>query len=207
MTNLSIAERLGEELLARALHRDYRHVSQAADAAGLMTWDDPDRILTQHRLDPPRLRLSREGQTLLLPDYATPVSTRRHTVWHRLQPAGLHLLLADGASLALDGTEQLHQPLARFAEDLERAFRTDVRANVYVSWTPTEGFGVHWDDHAVLVVQLEGAKRWRLFGQTRPAPLVGGSAQDGAGAGRRRRCGRPTSPSTSPTSSSPTAAA
>ncbi|MFB6877865.1 hypothetical protein [Streptomyces sp. NPDC056323] len=98
MTNPSIAERLGEDFLTRALHRDYRHVSQAVDAAGLMTWDDLDRILTQHRLDPPRLRLSREGQTLLLPDYATPVSTCRHTVWHRLQPAGLHPLLADGAS-------------------------------------------------------------------------------------------------------------
>ncbi|TJZ94513.1 hypothetical protein [Actinacidiphila oryziradicis] len=61
-------------------------------------------------------------------DYATPVATRRHTVWHRLQPAGLHPLLADGASLALDGADQLHRPLARLAEDLERTFRTDVRA-------------------------------------------------------------------------------
>ncbi|MFB7534587.1 cupin domain-containing protein [Streptomyces sp. NPDC056178] len=171
MTNLSIAERLGEDFLAQALHRDYRHVSKAVDVAGLMTWDDLDRILTQHRLEPPRLRLARDGQTLPLSHYATPVSTRRHTVWHRLQPAGLHPLLADGASLALDGADQLHRPLARLAEDLERTFRTDVRANVYASWTPTEGFGVHWDDHAVLVVQLDGAKRWRLFGQTRPAPL------------------------------------
>ncbi|MFB6877866.1 hypothetical protein [Streptomyces sp. NPDC056323] len=34
-----------------------------------------------------------------------------------------------------------------------------------------------------MVVQLDGAKRWRLFGQTRPAPLVGGSAP-GRGGGR-----------------------
>lgn len=171
MTNMSIAERLGEDFLAQALHRDYRHIPEAVDVAGLMTWDDLDRILTQHRLEPPRLRLARDGKTLPLSDYATPVATRRHTVWHRLQPAGLHPLLADGASLALDGADQLHRPLARLAEDLERTFRTDVRANLYASWTATQGFGTHWDDHAVLVLQLDGAKRWRLFGPTRPAPL------------------------------------
>ncbi|MGA5143217.1 JmjC domain-containing protein [Streptomyces azureus] len=35
----------------------------------------------------------------------------------------------------------------------------------------TEGFGVHWDDHDTLVVQLDGAKRWRSYGTTQPFPL------------------------------------
>ncbi|MFD8217616.1 JmjC domain-containing protein [Streptomyces sp. NPDC059697] len=45
------------------------------------------------------------------------------------------------------------------------------QVNAYASWTPTEGFGIHWDDHDVIVVQVEGAKRWRLYGPTRQAPM------------------------------------
>ncbi len=46
-----------------------------------------------------------------------------------------------------------------------------MQANLYASWTSTEGFGVHWDDHYTVVVQLDGAKRRRIYGTTRPFPL------------------------------------
>jgi hypothetical protein len=39
------------------------------------------------------MRLSRDGETLLVGGYTTPVATRRHTVWHRLPPAELHTRL------------------------------------------------------------------------------------------------------------------
>ncbi|MER6406274.1 cupin domain-containing protein [Streptomyces viridosporus] len=171
MTDLSIAACLGEDFFAQALHREYRHVPGALDVAGLMTWDDLNHILGSHRLQPPRMRLSRDGETLLVGGYTAPVATRRHTVWHRLHPAELHARLAEGASLALDSADELHPPLARLAEALERDLRTRVQANLYASWTSTEGFGVHWDDHDTIIVQLDGAKRWRIYGTTRPFPL------------------------------------
>lgn len=65
----------------------------------------------------------------------------------------------------------MHCPIARLAEDIERTLRTRVQANLYASWTGTEGFGVHWDDHDTVVVQLDGSKHWRLYGTTRPFPL------------------------------------
>lgn len=49
--------------------------------------------------------------------------------------------------------------------------RTRVQTNLYASWTSTEGFGAHWDDHDTVIVQLDGAKRWRIYGTTRPYPL------------------------------------
>ncbi|WP_240121997.1 cupin domain-containing protein [Streptomyces sp. MUM 2J] len=98
MTRLSIAACLGEDFLAQALHREHRHVPGALDVAGLMTFDDLNQILAGHRLEPPRMRLSRDGETLLVGGYTTPVATRRHTVWHRLHPAELHARLQEGAS-------------------------------------------------------------------------------------------------------------
>ncbi|MFH9090853.1 JmjC domain-containing protein [Streptomyces sp. NPDC017673] len=41
---------------------------------------------------------------------------------------------------------------------MERELRTRLQANLYASWTGTEGFGVHWDDHDTITVQLNGAK-------------------------------------------------
>jgi hypothetical protein len=171
MTDLSIAACLGEDFLAQALHREHRHLPGALDVAGLMTWDDLNHILASHRLEPPRMRLSRDGETLLVGGYTAPVATRRHTVWHRLHPAELHARLIEGASLALDSVDELHPPLARLCEAIERKLSTRVQANLYASWTSTEGFGVHWDDHDTVIVQLDGAKRWRIYGTTRPFPL------------------------------------
>ncbi|MFI1294386.1 hypothetical protein ACH4VM_39505 [Streptomyces sp. NPDC020792] len=76
------------------------------DVAGLMTWDDLNHILGSHRLEPPRMLLSRDGETLMVGGYTTPVATRRHTVWHRLHPAELHARLKEGASLALGSVQR-----------------------------------------------------------------------------------------------------
>jgi ribosomal protein L16 Arg81 hydroxylase len=36
-------------------------------------------------------------------------------------------------------------------------------ANAYISFGDMSGFGVHNDDHDVLVVQIDGRKKWRFF--------------------------------------------
>ncbi|MEU4655034.1 cupin domain-containing protein [Streptomyces sp. NPDC023723] len=171
MTTTSIAACLGGDFAAQALHRDYRHFPAAVDVSGLMTWDDLNKLLATHRMEPPRMRLHRDGTQLPPGDYTEPVTTRRHTIWRRLQPAELHARLADGASLVLDSADEMHRPLAHLAEDIERTLRTRVQINLYASWTAKEGFGVHWDDHDTIVVQLDGSKHWHLYGTTRPHPL------------------------------------
>ncbi|WP_254397272.1 hypothetical protein [Streptomyces sp. AC558_RSS880] len=95
MTDLSVAACLGEDFLAQALHREYRHVPGALEVAGLMTWDGLNHIPAGHRLQPPRRRLSCDGGTLPVGGYTAPVATRRHTVWHHLHPAELHARLAE----------------------------------------------------------------------------------------------------------------
>ncbi|MDX3641322.1 JmjC domain-containing protein [Streptomyces sp. MB09-02B] len=175
MTQLRIAERLGQDaFLAQTLHRDYRHVPGAlamAELGALVSYEVVNDIVARHRLEPPRLRLARHGDTLPPHRYATAVTTRRATVWQRVHPAELHQRLAEGASLVIDQVDHLHQPIGDLAAELESWLRAPVQVNLYASWTATEGFGTHWDDHDVVVVQVEGAKRWRLFGPTRHVPL------------------------------------
>ncbi len=70
----------------------------------------------------------------------------------------------------VDAIDEIHPPIRAAAEALERFIGTPAQANLYASWTEQEGFGRHWDDHDVVVVQQYGAKRWRLWAPTRLAP-------------------------------------
>lgn len=74
--------------------------------------------------------------------------------------------------LVLDAVDELHPDTERTAADLERLFRTVVRTNLHASWTRTEGFGLHFDDHDVLVVQLSARKRRRYYPPTRTAAML-----------------------------------
>ncbi|WP_031157073.1 cupin domain-containing protein [Streptomyces xanthophaeus] len=160
----------GDTFLAQTYHRSYAHFPGTADTAGLFSWDDLNRIIATQRLEPPRLRLSADGEMVPLHRYAIPTTNRRAVTWSRIQPADFHAQLKDGASLVLDAVEKIHPAVGMAAEGLERFLGTSVQANAYASWTDREGFGLHWDDHDVVVVQVHGSKRWRLYGSTREAP-------------------------------------
>jgi len=161
----------GESFLAQTLHRSYAVVpGDAADAASLLSWDDLNALLANQRLEPPRLRLSLDGEAVDQDRYTVPMTNRRAVTWHRLQPANLHAQLAAGASLVIDAIDAMHPPIGAAAEALERFLGTSVQVNAYASWTEREGFGTHWDDHDVVVVQVHGSKRWKLYGPTRTAP-------------------------------------
>lgn len=179
MSPLNLAAHLGQdEFLAQVFHRRYRHVPAAIPNPGeLIMWDDLNTILATHRLEPPRLRLSTDGEMLPAYRYTAPITTRRHTVWQRLHPTELHARLTEGASLVIDAVDELHPPIGRAAMELEQWLRTGVQANLYASFTSREGFGVHWDDHDVVVMQIDGAKRWKLYGPTRTAPMYKDTAE------------------------------
>ncbi|WP_455753532.1 JmjC domain-containing protein [Streptomyces lavendulae] len=117
------------------------------------------------------MRLFRDGERVPPYEYLHTSVTKRSEVRHRVEPSGLHRQIAASASLVLDAVDKLHSSVQVLAEALERHFRTDVQANLYASWHPTETFGIHWDDHDTVIFQLEGAKRWNLYGATRTDPL------------------------------------
>lgn len=173
MTHRLIAARLGQDFLAQAYNREFRHVPGVLSdpRVSLVSFDTLNDLVARHRLEPPRLRLHQNGDVLPQHRYAVPVTTRRSTVWHRVHPDELHQRLAEGASLVVDAIDELHEPIGDLAAGLEGWLRTGVQVNAYASWTATEGFGTHWDDHDVIVVQVEGSKRWKIFGPTRDKPM------------------------------------
>ncbi|MFA1540411.1 cupin domain-containing protein [Actinomadura monticuli] len=165
----------GERFLAQDLGRTHRvYPASSADRdrfAGLLAWAALNQLLDTHRLEPPRLRLSADGATIPASEYCQRRTYRRMPPWEAPQPHLVAEQLRNGATLVLDAIEEMHPPIGAMVSTLERHLRTGMQVNAYASWTAREGFGVHWDDHDVIVLQVSGAKRWRIYGPTRPAPM------------------------------------
>ena len=162
------------EFLASTWGRSYRHVKgPAGKFARLLPWERLNDILRRHRLDFPRLRLMRDGKPVPLASYLRHVTPARHKrPIPRLLPVGFTRHLREGATLVLDAVDEFSAPLEELAEGLEQTFREHVQINCYAGWRTTRGFDLHWDDHDVFILQVAGRKRWRVYGETRPHPVV-----------------------------------
>ncbi|MBV9924304.1 MAG: cupin-like domain-containing protein [Acidobacteria bacterium] len=153
---------------------NFLHVrGRAGRFAHMMPWGRLSEILGRHRLDFPRLRVVRDGKSLPVSSYLRHLSGgRQKATVPRLKHAGLARHLREGATLVLDAVDELSEPVEELAKGLELFFRERVQVNLYAGWQTSRGFDLHWDDHDVFILQVAGRKRWSVYGQTRPYPLV-----------------------------------
>jgi hypothetical protein len=147
------------------------------DPDWLRSLDGPgmvDRVLTWHDLPTPRLtfagggRVGHEG-----PPQGTVESSANPAAITRVRPASLADRLRGGRTAIVNQIDQYDAALGELCEDLERAYGTRVAVNCYVSYGTAEGFGAHWDDHDVIVLQLLGSKYWELRGPDVLSPATG----------------------------------
>jgi len=154
---------------------------EPARFAGLLSIADLDAHLRTDGARAPRLAMADEARpgSAAVPeaDWALPDGR-----------ADLPRLLARfdaGATLVFSQFHETHPPLARLCRGLERLFLHPVQANIYLTPAAARGFRPHYDTHDVLVLQLEGAKRWRIWpGErverpTRRMPWPGGLEPQG----------------------------
>ena len=162
-----------DEFIASVWGKSYKHVrGWPGKFSELLPWDQLNVVLRQHRLDFPRLRLTRDGKSLPATDYLryTTPARRKAQIPH-LKHAKLTEQLRSGATLVLDAVDELYEPLTELSESLELFFHEHIQINCYAGWRTSRGFDLHWDDHDVLILQVTGRKRWSVYGMTRPYPL------------------------------------
>lgn len=85
----------------------------------------------------------------------------------------LYAAFAQGDTIYLTKAERLAPSLARMCRSIELelaaagvGLRQAVNAHVFLTPPGAQGFPAHRDEHASLVVQLEGAKQWRVYDRT-----------------------------------------
>ena len=86
-------------------------------------------------------------------------------------PEWLYERFRAGATLVLSFLQDRCPPLRDFCNGLGRELSAGVQANAYVTPGHAQGLAAHYDTHDVIVVQIFGAKRWKLYGAPVELPL------------------------------------
>lgn len=160
------AERVAD-FFARLYEREALVVAHNAPLRfeGLLSIDAVDRIVTSVDL--------REGQL----DLANAATQVRRTAYvdgggyiDRGAVAELHRA---GATIILQQAHQMEPSLGRLCRALEHVFSCHVQTNLYLTPPNAQGFRTHYDNHDVLVIQVEGEKAWRLYDKPVDTPYRG----------------------------------
>jgi ribosomal protein L16 Arg81 hydroxylase len=129
--------------------------------AHLLSWGELNDILEHHWREIYRFRLARQGRDLEQASYA---DLDGYTPRIRAKDVTDHL--RRGATLSFDAIDELHSPLTRLAESFEACFRGGTKINIYAGWRALHGLDLHRDNQEIFILQLDGRKRWLIYGFT-----------------------------------------
>lgn len=87
---------------------------------------------------------------------------------YRIQDAGLdvariHDDFAAGYTIVLDRVERHVRTVAALAQSIEVELNFPVQVNAYISPPGSQGLVAHYDDHDVVIVQIQGSKIWHVY--------------------------------------------
>lgn len=151
-----------EHYYERKFHRSPVKHSQTS---GLLTLDRIDEIISDSELPPSAISMAKSGQSLPADEY---------TFSNGVVDRGAVLdNFRDGATIILPQLQFADGKLYNFCLALERQFGARVQTNVYLTPPEAHGFGVHYDNHDVFVIQLSGAKEWEIYGDREALPFRG----------------------------------
>ncbi|XP_059841599.1 ribosomal oxygenase 1 [Hypanus sabinus] len=86
-----------------------------------------------------------------------------HTPTGRALPAVVWEFYKKGCSLRLLNPQAFSGTVWNVLSILQEAFGSMVGANVYLTPPGNQGFAPHYDDIEAFIIQLEGAKHWRVY--------------------------------------------
>jgi lysine-specific demethylase/histidyl-hydroxylase NO66 len=69
----------------------------------------------------------------------------------------------NGYTIVLDDVEQYVRAIASLAHTIEVELNFATKVNAYVTPPESQGFLAHYDEHDVLILQIQGSKIWHLY--------------------------------------------
>ncbi len=160
LTPFPLAQFFAEYWTQKAIYisADYTHKFH-----NLFSWNDLNYLLNYHKLQEPDLHFSMNGKSL--------PQTQEPQNWSDR--------LRQGATLIVNGVHHRVPTVAKLAADLRHEIGYQTHVNLYCSPAKQQGFNCHYDTHDVLILQIEGNKKWFVFSETvlYPTPEMKSSSQ------------------------------
>jgi ribosomal protein L16 Arg81 hydroxylase len=160
------------DFLARIFQKDFLHVPGPPDKFHrLFTWDDLNRILEEHRLEPPLVMLRKDGQDIDPDEYLDHITTPYENTLPVLNAGKLAALMREGATLSLHEMHWIHRPLSVLLGNLGRQFTGPCDVILFASFGSTRAIAPHEDGDDQFILQLAGHKHWQVYGPNEPNPI------------------------------------
>jgi ribosomal protein L16 Arg81 hydroxylase len=129
----------------------------------ILTSKDLDYILSSLNLRYPDFKLIKFGAKFGYEEYTDTTFMRGHLVDGVMNVDKLLGEYQDGATILLQAIQRYWKPAHYFCRSLEKYFNFPCKANVYMTPKNSQGFETHFDTHDVFVMQISGAKHWRIY--------------------------------------------
>jgi ribosomal protein L16 Arg81 hydroxylase len=136
----------------------------------ILTNADLDGIISAADLRYPAIQLARNG-SYLAPEAFTKNIKHGSEFFNGVPDLQqIQSEYRSGATVVLPALQWTWKPLRNLCAALEDKISHPVHANAYLTPGDSPGFTPHYDTHEVLVLQIAGTKRWRVFQPSRPLP-------------------------------------
>ena len=112
------------------------------------------------------VRVARNGESISFRDLSRSVANDSE--------GGLEALYQEyrsGSSIVLLFLHERWPPLKLLCQSLSSELSSRIQANMYLTPPQAQALKTHYDTHDVLVLQIHGKKRWRLFDRAVQLPL------------------------------------
>lgn len=139
----------------------------------LVSWNEINSLFEKDILNYPRVRMANNS----IPEmrgyggfirYSMSATGDKTPHINRYQ---LYKCLSDGATLIIDRCQSFFKNIDIARNWLAENLSCTSSANLYAAFTSNPSFGLHFDNHDVIAVQIEGTKRWEIHKPTRTYPL------------------------------------
>ena len=138
---------------------------------GILSLDDTRRLVCTTGVRMPAFRLVKEGEQIPAERYTEDIPWRPGSFSKTAVVEKVAREFELGASIVLQGLHLNWHPAALYCRHLEAALGCPVQANAYYTPGSAQGFSVHHDTHDVLILQVAGEKRWRVYEPVLELPL------------------------------------
>lgn len=166
-----------DEFFERYYQRAPLHISRKAAAyySQYFSLNELERVLYGCELRTSDINIVRDG-TGSRPEMFVrekPNKTQnKEPISEIVNPDRMSALFASGCTVVLDNVPKFSPSFASLTLGLSRALGCVTGANVYVTPGAGQGFGVHWDTHDTVIVQIAGTKHWRVYDSPLGLPLL-----------------------------------
>lgn len=153
---------------------------EASSGYELVDWNAINHLLEKDIIDFPRVRLANDSNPAIrgfrgFMNYSLTVTGEKSPHVNRYN---LLKNLQSGSTLIIDRCQAYFEPVRSVTDYLSRVLRCRASANLYCAWSSTPSFGIHFDNHDVIALQIEGNKLWDIYPPTHPYPMLSDKSFD-----------------------------